>query len=94
MVTVHREVRECETSGALIWLNLYELCKSFFRVTQLSLKKSSLTVSRDSIRKNRLGYLDVAIAKKIVSETREKRSRKYLVSESWVHPFFARIIPD
>ena len=42
------------------------------------------------------GYLDVAIAKKIVSETRKKiqkfvsetcgnQSQEYLVSESWVH---------
>ena len=29
------------------------------------------------------GYLDVAVAKKNISETCEKWSRKYLVSESW-----------
>ena len=34
------------------------------------------------------GYLDVAIAKKIVSETCKKRSQKYLVSESWGAPAF------
>ena len=32
------------------------------------------------------GYLDVAVAKKNISETCEKWSRKYLVSESWGAP--------
>ena len=70
-------------------------------------QKSLSTVGRNSFRKSRLGYLDVAItkirktcmqscaidsqqgyldvavAKKNISETCEKWSRKYLVSESW-----------
>ena len=76
------------TKGRLLWIG-NKISKRLDVSPDFHWQKSSLTMGRNSFCENRLGYLDVAIAKKKLRNLR-KWSRKYLVSESWGAPWLYR----